>query len=326
VIPPHEGVPADGAACGRDNDGCPSAFDFRRLGSRVASFLVSPWVAKGKVIQRPTGPQPTSQFELASICSTAKTLFNLSSFRASAVTRAPALFIMHWAGQSRLTRGDIDACCAVTERDAWAGSFEELLLDSPRPDSDCPLHLPDAPEPWRPPPEPHETNVSCGEFVKGDGCHGGKYEALVVEWTTEQQCRAACEEKAKAVGRPGCCWHSPVQRNVTSCQWITGGTHDVAGQPSIRSAADCKGTPGGARRNLGVPGREEGQGFAPPIPRHCPAQQPGACPLGVTVSQRRKVAELGARVGVQLPELELMTEADVDRWLAHTLAKWLHGE
>jgi hypothetical protein len=38
------------------------------------------------------------------------------------------------------------------------------------------------------------------------------------------------------------------------------------------------------------------------------------------------VAELGARVGVQLPELELMTEADVDRWLAHTLAKWLHGE
>ena len=54
VIPPHEGVPADDAPCGRQNHGCPSRFDFRRLGNRVASFVMSPWIAKGGVIQEPT--------------------------------------------------------------------------------------------------------------------------------------------------------------------------------------------------------------------------------------------------------------------------------
>lgn len=53
VIPPHEGVPADEAPCGEQNHGCPSEFDFRRLGNRVASFIMSPWVAKGGVIQTP---------------------------------------------------------------------------------------------------------------------------------------------------------------------------------------------------------------------------------------------------------------------------------
>ena len=89
-----------------------------------------------------SGPTPTSEFELSSICSTAKDLFNLSSY--------------------------------LTKRDAWAGSFEHLLLDSPRPDDDCPMHLPDAPAPWTPSPKPHEKNITCGSFVRGDGCHGGK--------------------------------------------------------------------------------------------------------------------------------------------------------
>jgi len=43
----------------------------------------------------------------------------------------------------------------LTKRDAWSGNFEELLLDAPRPDSDCPMHLPDAPKPstpWTAPP------------------------------------------------------------------------------------------------------------------------------------------------------------------------------
>ena len=40
----------------------------------------------------------------------------------------------------------------LTKRDAWAGSFEELLLDSPR--TDAPLRLPTPPpvaQPWGPP-------------------------------------------------------------------------------------------------------------------------------------------------------------------------------
>ena len=53
------------------------------------------------------------QFDLTSMCSTAKNLFGLKGF--------------------------------LTQRDAWAGSFHELLtLDKPR--KDAPLHLPDAPE------------------------------------------------------------------------------------------------------------------------------------------------------------------------------------
>ena len=62
-------------------------------------MLISPWVAKGTVFQEPqAGPSPTSQFELTSVPATIKNLFNLSSF--------------------------------LTKRDAWAGNFEELLLDA----------------------------------------------------------------------------------------------------------------------------------------------------------------------------------------------------
>jgi hypothetical protein len=98
----------------------PYDFDFRRLGPRVSAWLVSPWVARGSVFQRPAGPTTTSQFELSSIPATVKNLFNLSGF--------------------------------LTKRDKWAGSFDELLLDTPR--TDAPMHLPDGPpmaHPWNPP-------------------------------------------------------------------------------------------------------------------------------------------------------------------------------
>ena len=131
VVPPSEGVPADDAPChltGPDTHPpykCPGggqAFDFRRLGLRTTAMLISPWVAKGTVFQEPRkGPTSTSQFELTSVPATIKNLFNLSTF--------------------------------LTKRDAWAGSFDELLLDTPR--TDAPYHLPDAPtpaSPWTPPP------------------------------------------------------------------------------------------------------------------------------------------------------------------------------
>ena len=68
-------------------------------------------------------PPVTPQFELSSIPSTIHNLFNLTTF--------------------------------LTKRDQWAGAFDELLLDKPRPDADCPMHLPDAPRPahpWTPAP------------------------------------------------------------------------------------------------------------------------------------------------------------------------------
>lgn len=124
VIPPHEGVPADGSSCivPGAHPKCGHPFDFRRLGLRTTSMLISPWVGKGVVFQEPRhGPFNTSQFELTSVPATVKNLFNLSFF--------------------------------LTNRDAWAGNFEELLLETPR--TDAPLHLPDAPPPatpWTPPP------------------------------------------------------------------------------------------------------------------------------------------------------------------------------
>ena len=113
VIPPFEGVPNDEADC-HVKDGCPTTFDFRRLGSRLPALLISPWVRAGSVFQEPTTKGNSSQFELSSVPATLKRLFNLSSF--------------------------------LTKRDAWAGSFDELLLPTGgEPRIDTPLHLPEAP-------------------------------------------------------------------------------------------------------------------------------------------------------------------------------------
>lgn len=124
VVPPHEGVPADESPCivPGVHSKCGHPFDFRRLGLRSTALLISPWVGRGVVFQEPQhGPFNSSQFELTSVPATIKHLFNLSFF--------------------------------LTKRDAWAGNFEELLLNEPR--TDAPLHLPDAPPPatpWTPPP------------------------------------------------------------------------------------------------------------------------------------------------------------------------------
>lgn len=110
-MPPHEGVAADEAPC-HVTDGCPSKFDFKRLGGRAPAFLVSPWIPAGTVFQEPKSKSATSQFDLSSIPATAKELFNLTAW--------------------------------LTKRDEWAGEFAELLtLDEPT--NQGPMHLPDAP-------------------------------------------------------------------------------------------------------------------------------------------------------------------------------------
>lgn len=93
-------------------DPLPFFFNFDRLGVRVPTIMVSPWINKGTVVHRPSGPSPSSEFEHSSIPATIKKMFNLS-----------ANFLTH--------------------RDAWAGTFEGVvsLRDSPR--TDCPEVLPD---------------------------------------------------------------------------------------------------------------------------------------------------------------------------------------
>ena len=57
------------------------------------------------MIHRPSGPEPTSQYEHSSIPATVKKIFNLKEF--------------------------------LTKRDAWAGTFDCVLTrDTPR--TDCP--------------------------------------------------------------------------------------------------------------------------------------------------------------------------------------------
>ena len=128
VLPPIENVPNPGT-----DETCPPSppcspdwqppyhFDFRRLGLRVAAFLISPWIPANTVIQHPSGPaaeKKGSRYDLTSGIATAKELFNLPTY--------------------------------LTKRDAWSGSFGQLLtLDTPR--KDCPMHFPAGPPvstPW----------------------------------------------------------------------------------------------------------------------------------------------------------------------------------
>ncbi|KAL2332952.1 hypothetical protein Fmac_014165 [Flemingia macrophylla] len=90
----------------------PYYFEFDRLGVRVPTFLISPWIDKGTVIHEAEGPTPYSQYEHSSIPATVKKLFNLKSN-------------------------------FLTKRDAWAGTFEKYFYIRDTPRDDCPETLPE---------------------------------------------------------------------------------------------------------------------------------------------------------------------------------------
>ncbi len=82
-------------------------FQFDKLGVRVPTLVISPFVEKGKIISESDNG---GAFEHSSISATVKKLFQLKKF--------------------------------LTRRDAWAGTFDiALTLSEPR--TDCPLLLPD---------------------------------------------------------------------------------------------------------------------------------------------------------------------------------------
>ena len=114
VPPPDEGVPYDG-------NPAPNGFEFDRLGVRVPTVAISPWIPKGTVIHDALSneqPTPYSAFESTSILSTTNILLGLTD-----------------AGVAPLT-----------ERISWANSFAGLfdMLDEPR--EDCPMTLADIPD------------------------------------------------------------------------------------------------------------------------------------------------------------------------------------
>eukprot|EP01083_Nonionella_stella_P026769 73709_1 len=73
VSPPHNGVPSP------DDVAAPNGFRFDRLGIRIPTVLVSPWVKKASVINRPIrGTYQTSQWESTSLMATANKLFGIT--------------------------------------------------------------------------------------------------------------------------------------------------------------------------------------------------------------------------------------------------------
>jgi phospholipase C len=107
VGPPQKGIPNPGPVS-------PDGFAFDRLGVRIPTVIISPWVPKGSILHQPKQrPTPTSQFDGTSVIATARKIFGITD--------------------------------SLTSRDAWAGTFEDVFetLDEPR--TDCPMTLPDLP-------------------------------------------------------------------------------------------------------------------------------------------------------------------------------------
>jgi len=121
VPPPQEGVPNPDGLKARNK------FDFDRLGIRIPTIVISPWVKKGTVVHQPQGaqaPQPTSQYESTSIMATVNKIFGIST--------------------------------SMSKRASWAGTFEHIFTQMDEPRKDCPEYLPELPP----------TDMEDWEFVK----------------------------------------------------------------------------------------------------------------------------------------------------------------
>ncbi|XP_028805293.1 non-specific phospholipase C2 [Neltuma alba] len=107
VPTPVRGVPSPDGIVGPE----PFYFKFDRLGVRVPTIAISPWIEKGTVVHGAKGsPTATSQYEHSSIIATVKKLYNLPNF--------------------------------LTKRDQWAATFEGILQTRTQPRTDCPEKLP----------------------------------------------------------------------------------------------------------------------------------------------------------------------------------------
>uniref|UniRef100_A0A0D6R088 Uncharacterized protein n=1 Tax=Araucaria cunninghamii TaxID=56994 RepID=A0A0D6R088_ARACU len=111
VPTPLSNVPSPDNIVGPD----PFFFNFDRLGVRVPTIMVSPWINKRTVVHGSSGPYPSSQYEHSSIPATVKKMFNLSSYY-------------------------------LTKRDAWAATFDSIVQSRTSPRTDCPETLPNPPK------------------------------------------------------------------------------------------------------------------------------------------------------------------------------------
>jgi phospholipase C len=110
----------------------PDEFAFDRLGLRIPTLLISPWLRRGKVVTHPPKshkPAPNSEFEATSVIATTRKL----------------LSVLHGTGP-------------LTARDAWSATFEYLFEELDEPRTDCPMHLP------KPHPPKHINDTREGEL------------------------------------------------------------------------------------------------------------------------------------------------------------------
>eukprot|EP00002_Diphylleia_rotans_P000142 TRINITY_DN1007_c0_g1_i1.p1 TRINITY_DN1007_c0_g1~~TRINITY_DN1007_c0_g1_i1.p1 ORF type:complete len:499 (+),score=97.49 TRINITY_DN1007_c0_g1_i1:47-1543(+) len=85
--------------------------DFTRLGPRVPTIMISPWIAAGTVVHGPSGPSPTSEYEHSSLSATLKKMYGFPDF--------------------------------LTRRAAWSGTFEHVWSRLQEARTDCPEKLPE---------------------------------------------------------------------------------------------------------------------------------------------------------------------------------------
>ncbi|KAJ3092430.1 hypothetical protein HK102_007441 [Quaeritorhiza haematococci] len=117
VPTPMNGIPNPDGILGKNGND----FPYDRLGPRVPTIMVSPWIKKGTVVHEPTdGPFPTSQYDHTSIAATLSKLFNL-----------------------KIQSSSSNSGRHLTKRDEWAGTFDWLFKELPQPRSDCPETMPD---------------------------------------------------------------------------------------------------------------------------------------------------------------------------------------
>lgn len=112
VLPPSVDIPPPGDG----ESSYPGDFAFDRLGIRIPTLLVSPWIPKGTVISEPPEdmkPAANSEYDLTSIMASARRLLGMPE-------------------------------TPLTQRDAWSATFDHVISDTFR---DSPAKLPDAPMP-----------------------------------------------------------------------------------------------------------------------------------------------------------------------------------
>lgn len=112
VTPPSKDIPPPGDG----ETSYPGNFGFDRLGIRIPTLLISPWIPKGTVISEPPDsakPAENSEYDLTSIMASARRLLGMPN-------------------------------TSLTQRDAWSATFDHVISDTFR---DSPAQLPDAPMP-----------------------------------------------------------------------------------------------------------------------------------------------------------------------------------